>query len=181
MFFRSLIYGIQSRTLWLTKFALSDLWQFVFWVICTNFWGVVNDWAHNLTKNKIFKSGWCVNPDECWCHVGYTGPVCETPVCYPGCQNGFCNYPWECICTGGYSGMLCDICTDSTICTQPANQNAAPPQQFLQPAGGPFYHPQPPQVDKYVQNTDTGKYFHIFKYNISVVFVSPLFCILWRL
>ena len=106
--------------------------------------------------DKLFfsKLGWCVNPNECWCHVGYTGPVCQTPVCYPGCQNGFCNYPWECICTGGYTGMLCDICTDpgaAGCSTQPANQNPAP-------AGGPFYHPDPNYpADKYIQNT--GKYF----------------------
>ena len=110
--------------------------------------------------------------------MGYEGPVCQTPVCYPGCQNGFCNFPWECICTGGYTGMLCDICPAGVTgpqCTQPLL--AQPSGGPFQPAGGPFYHPQ---VDTYVKNdyndkSDTGKYFHIQNYNISVFFCIPSF------
>ena len=75
--------------------------------------------------------GWCTKPNECWCHIGWTGPKCETCVPYPGCQNGFCTKPWECICTGDFTGMLCD-----------KQKTPSPPPVIINtgstPSGSPF-------------------------------------------
>ncbi|CAB4056495.1 DLL [Lepeophtheirus salmonis] len=41
--------------------------------------------------------GECSSPNECKCRTGWTGPLCDQCVRYPGCEHGYCNKPHECI------------------------------------------------------------------------------------
>lgn len=53
-------------------------------------------------------TGFCSEPNECWCRPGYQGPTCDECTTYPGCVNGFCDRPFQCICQPGFTGKLCD-------------------------------------------------------------------------
>uniref|UniRef100_A0A674P6N4 EGF-like domain-containing protein n=1 Tax=Takifugu rubripes TaxID=31033 RepID=A0A674P6N4_TAKRU len=52
--------------------------------------------------------GFCSEPGECKCHYGWTGPLCDQCVTFPGCVYGSCAEPWKCVCDVNWGGLLCD-------------------------------------------------------------------------
>ncbi|XP_040576398.1 uncharacterized protein [Lepeophtheirus salmonis] len=64
--------------------------------------------------------GECSSPNECKCRTGWTGPLCDQCVRYPGCEHGYCNKPHECICYDGWGGLFCkndlNYCTNHEPC-----------------------------------------------------------------
>ena len=53
----------------------------------------------------------------CLCENGWTGSICDIPICNPSCINGNCTSPGVCNCTEGWDGDQCDniICNPSCI------------------------------------------------------------------
>ena len=49
------------------------------------------------------------NIGTCICESGYTGALCDTPVCPLGCANGNCILPGLCQCYDGWSGSSCNV------------------------------------------------------------------------
>lgn len=45
-------------------------------------------------------------------HLGWTGDLCDVPICRKGCDplQGYCRRPGECRCKLGFYGQLCDKC-----------------------------------------------------------------------
>ncbi|CAL4068877.1 unnamed protein product, partial [Meganyctiphanes norvegica] len=58
------------------------------------------------------KNGYCTQPLECRCHEGWTGPLCQIPICAANCStsHGSCNKPGECRCEVGWWGDTCNEC-----------------------------------------------------------------------
>ena len=61
--------------------------------------------------------GYCINPEECICKLGYYGQHCNKCIPLPGCQRGYCNVSFECICHEGWDGIFCSerkywVCSD---------------------------------------------------------------------
>lgn len=44
--------------------------------------------------------------------LGWTGDLCDVPICLKGCDplQGYCRRPHECRCKLGFYGKLCDKC-----------------------------------------------------------------------
>ncbi|KAL8219824.1 UNVERIFIED_CONTAM: hypothetical protein K2H54_034457 [Gekko kuhli] len=42
------------------------------------------------------------------CHYGWTGPLCDECILFPGCVHGSCTEPWKCNCETNWGGLLCD-------------------------------------------------------------------------
>jgi len=54
------------------------------------------------------KHGYCNEPNQCLCELGWKGDYCKTCAPYPGCQHGDCKKPWECNCYEGWQGTYCN-------------------------------------------------------------------------
>ena len=56
--------------------------------------------------------------DTCHCEEGWQGPLCDHPVCSPGCHSvhGSCSRPNQCICNLGWQGVSCDQCVKYPAC-----------------------------------------------------------------
>ncbi|XP_068249201.1 delta-like protein B [Palaemon carinicauda] len=69
-------------------------------------------------------TGFCDNPNECKCHIGWEGPNCDQCIVYPGCLHGSCQKPWQCECDEGWGGLFCN--QDLNFCTnhQPCKNGA---------------------------------------------------------
>ncbi|KAK2582469.1 hypothetical protein KPH14_004775 [Odynerus spinipes] len=54
----------------------------------------------------------CDEAGEVKCLPGWTGDLCDVPICRKGCDplQGFCRRPGECRCKIGFYGELCDKC-----------------------------------------------------------------------
>ncbi|XP_047366553.1 delta-like protein 1 [Vespa velutina] len=54
----------------------------------------------------------CDEAGEVKCLLGWTGDLCDVPICRKGCDplQGFCRRPGECRCKIGFYGELCDKC-----------------------------------------------------------------------
>jgi formylglycine-generating enzyme required for sulfatase activity len=69
--------------------------------------------AEDCAAGEVCTEHACVCRDSslCPCPTGWGGPVCETPVCTPLCQNGgTCTAPDTCACATGWGGDSCDTC-----------------------------------------------------------------------
>lgn len=51
--------------------------------------------------------GYCEQPGQCLCRLGWTGMQCKDCLTLPGCAHGGCHRPFECRCQPGWSGILC--------------------------------------------------------------------------
>lgn len=51
--------------------------------------------------------GYCEQPGECRCRLGWSGATCHGCQVLPGCIHGDCDKPLECKCQPGYRGLLC--------------------------------------------------------------------------
>jgi len=72
--------------------------------------------------NPSCAHGVCSDTDTCDCTgSGYSGALCETPVCSLGCDNGgVCTAPDTCMCLGGFWGDRCEnACTAIERCAVP--------------------------------------------------------------
>ncbi|KAF2365861.1 EGF-like domain [Trinorchestia longiramus] len=56
--------------------------------------------------------GVCGPDGKLRCRAGWTGKLCDEPMCSADCnkQHGFCTKPGECICQMGWRGNRCDEC-----------------------------------------------------------------------
>jgi len=90
--------------------------------------GVVDDNCESSCDPPCENQGTCVAADTCDCAgTGFSGSVCDEPVCVLSCLNGgTCAAPDTCSCGGtGYSGARCEspVCTQSCLnggtCTAP--------------------------------------------------------------
>ncbi|XP_072014327.1 uncharacterized protein [Amphiura filiformis] len=63
------------------------------------------------------EDGECIAEDTCECVDGYTGAVCDIPVCDPVCVNGDCDGVNYCKCDFEWTGDACDIpfCNPSCV------------------------------------------------------------------
>ncbi|KAK0077480.1 hypothetical protein PV325_003917 [Microctonus aethiopoides] len=54
----------------------------------------------------------CDEAGEVKCLSGWTGDLCDVPLCRKGCDplQGYCRRPGECLCKLGFYGELCDKC-----------------------------------------------------------------------
>ncbi|XP_044748758.1 neurogenic locus protein delta [Coccinella septempunctata] len=54
----------------------------------------------------------CTDDGEVKCLPGWTGDLCDVPICKSGCDpiQGYCNRPGECVCKLGYYGDKCNKC-----------------------------------------------------------------------
>ncbi|XP_058805902.1 delta-like protein 1 isoform X1 [Phymastichus coffea] len=54
----------------------------------------------------------CDDQGELKCIPGWTGDLCDVPICRKGCDplQGYCRRPGECRCKLGFYGELCDKC-----------------------------------------------------------------------
>ncbi|XP_072750444.1 uncharacterized protein [Anoplolepis gracilipes] len=54
----------------------------------------------------------CDEAGEVKCLPGWTGDLCDVPICRKGCDplQGYCRRPGECRCKLGFYGELCDKC-----------------------------------------------------------------------
>uniref|UniRef100_A0A1B0CG55 Putative teneurin-1 n=1 Tax=Lutzomyia longipalpis TaxID=7200 RepID=A0A1B0CG55_LUTLO len=54
----------------------------------------------------------CNDDGELKCLPGYTGDLCDVPICRKGCDpmQGYCKRPGECRCKLGFYGPKCDKC-----------------------------------------------------------------------
>ncbi|CAG0913617.1 unnamed protein product [Notodromas monacha] len=54
----------------------------------------------------------CNGNAERVCEIGWTGDMCDVPICRPGCDplHGYCHKPGECVCKLGWRGDLCNEC-----------------------------------------------------------------------
>ncbi|XKL61856.1 hypothetical protein PGB90_001689 [Kerria lacca] len=54
----------------------------------------------------------CDDNGDIKCLPGWTGDLCDVPICRKGCdpQQGYCKRPGECRCKLGYYGDLCNRC-----------------------------------------------------------------------
>ncbi|XP_049841769.1 delta-like protein 1 [Schistocerca gregaria] len=54
----------------------------------------------------------CSDSGELSCQPGWTGDVCDVPICRKGCDplQGYCKRPGECRCKMGFYGELCNKC-----------------------------------------------------------------------
>uniref|UniRef100_A0A914YSH9 Delta-like protein n=1 Tax=Panagrolaimus superbus TaxID=310955 RepID=A0A914YSH9_9BILA len=50
------------------------------------------------------------------CDLGWSGPVCDKPICENGCGNGNCVAPNQCSCNNGWFGLKCDQCQTRKGC-----------------------------------------------------------------
>lgn len=50
-------------------------------------------------------NGECLAPDKCYCQSGYTGLLCDIPICNCG-NHSICTAPGVCTCTGGWTGLI---------------------------------------------------------------------------
>ena len=80
--------------------------------------------------------GYCVQPGECKCNLGYQGPSCRDCIVLPGCQHGHCTKSFTCHCEPGWSGMFCNVpeceagCTDNNgVCVAPGECQCQPGYQ----------------------------------------------------
>ncbi|TNF32421.1 MAG: hypothetical protein EP329_10250 [Deltaproteobacteria bacterium] len=72
--------------------------------------------------NPSCAHGVCTATDTCDCAgTGYTGALCETPVCTTACDNGgSCVAPDTCLCLNGFWGTSCqNACTAVANCAVP--------------------------------------------------------------
>ncbi|XP_007442812.1 protein delta homolog 1-like [Python bivittatus] len=53
-------------------------------------------------------NGFCEVSNECRCHPGWQGPLCDQCVPFPGCLHGTCVKPGQCMCEEGWIGSRCD-------------------------------------------------------------------------
>lgn len=53
------------------------------------------------------QNGFCVEPDQCQCKMGWRGENCTECDTEPGCLHGTCDKPLECLCEPGWTGPLC--------------------------------------------------------------------------
>jgi len=60
--------------------------------------------------------GYCVEPGECKCNLGYQGPSCRDCMKLPGCQHGDCTKSFTCHCEPGWGGMFCNVPECDTEC-----------------------------------------------------------------
>ncbi|CAG0885993.1 unnamed protein product [Darwinula stevensoni] len=54
----------------------------------------------------------CSGKGERICQIGWTGDMCDVPICKNGCDplHGYCQLPGECTCKMGWTGDLCREC-----------------------------------------------------------------------
>ncbi|CAJ0582402.1 unnamed protein product, partial [Mesorhabditis spiculigera] len=50
------------------------------------------------------------------CANGWSGLMCDQPVCSAGCAHGKCSAPGMCLCENGWKGSDCSTCTTSPGC-----------------------------------------------------------------
>ncbi|GLH15475.1 Uncharacterized protein GBIM_19923, partial [Gryllus bimaculatus] len=62
--------------------------------------------ASRVTQNDALEEG------ELVCLAGWTGDLCDVPICRRGCDplQGYCKRPGECRCKIGFYGELCNKC-----------------------------------------------------------------------
>jgi len=73
-----------------------------------------------LNKNiKFHKRLSCTEDGQIICKAGWDGPLCDSPICAPGCHqdNGYCKAPGECRCKSGYFGNNCESCVKLLGCS----------------------------------------------------------------
>lgn len=66
-------------------------------------------------------NGQCVKPNQCQCASGWSGSVCNQPVCENECVNGICqvtNLGPTCVCYQGWEGSSCQ----KAVCQPPCKQ-----------------------------------------------------------
>ena len=79
--------------------------------------------------------GYCVEPGECQCNLGYQGPSCRDCVKLPGCQHGDCTKSFTCHCEPGWGGMFCNVpeceaeCGERGQCVAPGECQCEPGNQ----------------------------------------------------
>ncbi|XP_037086791.1 uncharacterized protein LOC119107449 [Pollicipes pollicipes] len=89
-------------------------------------------WTGDVCDVPICKTGcdpllgYCKQPDECICKIGYGGELCTDCVPLPGCMNGHCRKSFECHCNEGWTGLFCNkpVCASGCdksrgYCSQP--------------------------------------------------------------
>jgi len=99
--------------------------------------GRINDHQPSLPLGRIDTAGHecsCHNgghcssepPYSCLCGYGWTGLLCDTPVCHPPCHHsGVCVRPDVCACQPGYTGTRCEEaschppCQNGGHCVEP--------------------------------------------------------------
>ena len=73
-----------------------------------------------LSKNiKFHKRLTCTEDGQIICRAGWSGGLCDRPICAPGCDpsNGYCKTPGECQCKAGYFGENCQSCVKLLGCS----------------------------------------------------------------
>merc|ERR1719315_269610 len=63
------------------------------------------------------KHGYCNEPNQCLCELGWKGDYCNTCAPYPGCKHGDCKKPWECNCYDGWQGTFCNETIEAATTT----------------------------------------------------------------
>ncbi|XP_048505179.1 delta-like protein B isoform X2 [Athalia rosae] len=60
----------------------------------------------------------CDEAGDVKCLRGWTGDLCDVPICKKGCDplQGYCRSPGECQCKFGFYGALCDKCVALPLC-----------------------------------------------------------------
>lgn len=59
--------------------------------------------------------GFCEEPGDCKCRLGWEGPACDQCSRHPNCLHGTCSQPGQCNCKEGWGGLFCD--QDLNFCT----------------------------------------------------------------
>jgi len=87
--------------------------------VCMDGWDKDIEHAY-CTKPKCAEgchgsNGYCDKPNQCTCHEGWQGALCDECKRYPGCVHGSCSGPFTCECKNGWGGLLCN--KDLNYCT----------------------------------------------------------------